>query len=104
MAIKIEESVHRKLNRLIDKLHDKKYFGYKSAAVKYVLAIYDFIDSIPNQQVYLVKVLKEGEFFCKFSPDKHTTYYIVLKVIGGGYLIRDIFNNHGKEYDDFFKH
>ena len=52
----------------------KKHFGFLDTAEKYVLAIQDTIDSIPDLKHHKTKDSKIGMFFVRHKPNRQTTY------------------------------
>lgn len=94
----ISINVDKKLATLETILFKKGYFGFKDSAKRYVDAIYDTIDSIPELKHYKTKNPKIGMFFVRHKPNRQTTYYITFNTKNGNYVIKDIITNHEKDY------
>lgn len=101
--IKISPYLRLRLDKLVDILHDKNYFSYKLGALKYVSDIYEFINTIPQQKRRPCEDPKYGFYYCKFAPNKNTTWYITFDTDDDIYLVKNIFNNHTKDYPDFIR-
>jgi hypothetical protein len=97
-TIVVLPEVYDALHELVKVLHQNGYFGFEDSAIAYVDAIYDFIYTIPGQPKRLTLQNKFGRFYCRFSPNKHTSYYIIFDCENDIYLIRHILNNHGPDY------
>jgi len=93
--------VYEALHELVKVLYQNGYFGFEDSAIAYVDAIYDFMYSIPQQPKRLTIETHLGQYYCRFSPNKHTSYYILFDLENDIYLIRHLFNNHGPEYPKF---
>ena len=78
----------RKLEKLLFKLHDIKYFGDETLASKYVKLIFKFIYSIPTQTYRLTRNPKYGHFYCTYKPNSRTSYFITFDRQGDLYLIK----------------
>ncbi len=92
-----------KLNELIEILFKEGYFGFKDSAVKYVISIHSFIQSIPQQKRKPTINDRLGSFYCKYKANQHTTWYICFDVKNETYLVKNIFNNHSWEYPYFIQ-
>ncbi len=94
-------SVKDKLKNLVFVLYEKEYFSFIENAENYVIAIYDFIYTIPSLKRRRTKNKKHGEYYCKYKPNKKTTWYITFDTEDDIYLVRNITNNHSKDYTRF---
>lgn len=99
--IKLEDELINKLNGLAQLLFDKEYFSYLENAEDYVLNIKDFIYTIPSLKHKRTKNKKHGAFYCSYKPNRHTTWYITFNTEASHYLIKNITNNHSKNYARF---
>ena len=99
--IKLTDPLINKLNSLVDILYYKEYFGFRDSAKDYVNAIYDFIYTIPTLKHRQTKNKKHGGYYCRYKPNKNTTWYITFDIEDDLYLIKDITNNHSKDYPRF---
>ncbi|MCZ2225051.1 MAG: hypothetical protein LC122_15620 [Chitinophagales bacterium] len=91
-------AVRRKLDELIEVLVKEQYFSYLYLAEKYVHNIYDFMNTLPQQKVKPTLIKTYGAYYCQYKPNKHTTWYITFDTNGKTWLIKNIFNNHTKDY------
>ncbi|MEO7309717.1 MAG: hypothetical protein ABIX01_04920 [Chitinophagaceae bacterium] len=96
-------SLLAKMNDLVDILFNEEYFALKENAVKYVTALIDFAYTIPIRQHYRTIQPKYGQWYCRYQPNKHTTWYITFDTDGTIYLVKNIINNHTKDYPTFIK-
>jgi hypothetical protein len=87
-----------KIWALEEELYKEGYFGFKDSAKAYIDAILDFAYTIPNQRHHLARQSKNGQYYCRYSPNRKTTYFITFDTQGDIYLIRNIFTNHSKDY------
>jgi hypothetical protein len=90
-----------KLESLILVLFEKEYFGFIESAMEYVDNIYDFILTIPSQKKKRAKKSKFGNWYCSYKANKNTTYFISFDYEGDVYLIKNITNNHSRDYPAF---
>jgi len=90
-----------KLNNLVDILFYKEYFDFIDSAKAYVDNIYDFIYTIPTLTRKRTKNKKHGAFYCSYKPNRNTTWYITFDAEDDVYLIKNITNNHSKNYPRF---
>jgi signal transduction histidine kinase len=95
------EIVSDKLDSLINILYEEGYFDFKENAREYVIAIYEFINTIPKRPHRLTRNNKHGTYFCTFKANSRTTWYISFDKDENTYLIKNITNNHSKDYPDF---
>lgn len=95
--------VEQKLNELLDVLIFKGYFSYYENAIKYVAAIRYFMHSIPVQRRYETSRKKYGAWYCKYKPNKNTTWFISFDTDGELFVVRNITNNHTGDYPDFIR-
>jgi hypothetical protein len=99
----ILSEVKVKLDKLIQLLVEKGYFGFLDTAEKYVHHIYDFIDTIPVQRRYPTAHRKYGAFYCKYKPNRNTTWFITFDTDNEIWVIRNIINNHTSDYPAFIR-
>lgn len=90
-----------KLQDLVDILYVNEYFGFRADAKKYVDRIYAFIYSIPRRKKYRTRKNDYGEYYCKYKPNKKTSYFITFDTENELYLIKNIITNHTSEYPTF---
>ena len=91
------------LDSLLILLFEKGYFSFKENAIQYVDDLYNFILSIPSLRKRPTKSKKFGAWYCRFKPNKHTTWYVTFDVVADVYLIKRIINNHTRDYPAFIK-
>lgn len=96
--IVILPELENKLFELVFILHDKEYFGFVDSAITYVDSIIDFIYTIPKLRHKKTKNYKYGAYYCSYKPNRTTTWFICFDFEDNIYLIRNITNNHTKEY------
>jgi hypothetical protein len=96
--IVILPALENKLFDLIFILYDKEYFGFPENALAYVDNIIDFIYSIPTLRYKKTKNSKYGTYYCSYKPNRSTTWFICFDFEDKTYLIKNITNNHTKEY------
>jgi hypothetical protein len=89
------------LEELVDILLKDEYYSFLDSAEDYVNKIYDFIYSIPNQPCKQTKNNFLGAFYCSYKYSNRTTWYITFNKEDEIYLIKNIANNHSKEYAEF---
>ncbi len=92
-----------KLVELANILYEKRYFGFRHDAKKYVSKIYHFIYSIPQQRRKQTKNKKYGAFYCSYKPNRHTHYFITFDTENDLYIIKNVINNHTKDYPAFIR-
>jgi hypothetical protein len=89
------------LEDLVDILLKDEYYGFLDSAEDYVNKIYDFIYTIPNVPYKLTKNNVLGNYYCSYKYSNRTTWYITFNKESDIYLIKNIANNHSKEYAEF---
>ena len=99
----ISPFVVNKLESLILVLFENEYFGFMESAMDYVDNIYDFILSIPSQKKKRTKKTKFGNWYCSYKANSKTTYFITFDYENDVYLIKNITNNHSRDYPAFIK-
>ena len=99
----VSEYVLSRLNAISKILIYEGYFSYEENAISYVDEIADFINSIPKQKLRNCQNPEHGSYYCKFTPNKNTTWYITFDREADTYLIKNIFNNHTSDYPEFIK-
>ena len=95
--------VYEYLENLITILYEKRYFGFKNVARKYVIDLFSDIETtLPIKSKkpapkYFDKYGKNMKY-ASFRKNKHTTWYVFFKIYNKNgetiYLIRYISNNH----------
>ena len=101
--IVINKFTRNKLTDLVEILIEDEYFAFIENAETYVNNLYNFIYSIPTQIRKKTSNPKYGVWYCKFHPNKNTTWYITFDTENDLYLIKNITNNHSKDYPDFIR-
>jgi hypothetical protein len=97
----ISNSVKYDLDNLIKLLYQEEYFGFLDSAEDYVSNILDFIYSVPNLPFKETKNKFFGKFYCSYKHSRNTTWYATFDYENETYLIKNIANNHSKEYAEF---
>ena len=92
-----------KLESLVQLLFEKEYFSYWENADAYVDDIIDFILSIPNIKKKQTKKSTHGAWYCWFTPNRHTTWFVCFDFKNEVYIIKNIINNHGRDYPAFIR-
>jgi hypothetical protein len=87
-----------KLLELVDILYTHEYFGFRVDAKNYVDEIYNFIYTIPSIKYKTATNKTKGAFYCKYKPNRNTTWYVFFDIKNDIYLIKNIVNNHSKDY------
>lgn len=96
--IVISEDAVNRLNELIRILFDEDYFGFMETAIEYAQKIYNFIETIPTQQQKPTQNSRHGSFYCRYKANNRTDWYILFDKEQDQYLVRNIINNHTREY------
>ncbi len=99
----ISPIVEKKLYKLVDALFENEYFGFLENAITYKDKIVYFINSIPSLKKKKTKNTKYGKWYCSYKPNRNTTYFITFDYEDNIYLIKNIFNNHGRAYPAFIR-
>lgn len=99
----ISPLVIEKLQSLVLILFEKEYFSYIENANAYVDNIFDFILTIPALKKKHTKNTKHGTYYCSYKANRHTTYFITFDYEDYVYLVRNITNNHSRDYPAFIK-
>ena len=99
----VKEIVLSKLDGLVDTLFDSKYFGTKESALAYVHNISDFIQSIPQQRHRPTINNKHGAWYAEYKPNRRTTWFVIFDKKGDRFVVRNLINNHTKDYPAFIK-
>lgn len=102
-SVIVKETVLRKLDDLVDSLFDSKYFAVRDNALAYVHSISDFIQSIPTQRYRSTKNNKYGAWYAEYTPNRRTTWFVTFDKKGDCYIIRNLINNHTKDYPEFIR-
>lgn len=77
--IRYHNEVEIYLERLIEVLYKKQYFGFEDSAFEYVLKIYLFIEQkllILNHKKSPNQLISKGEFYITYESSHHTSWYI----------------------------
>lgn len=99
----ITRSVHTKMDVLVDRLHSSKYFGNRKDAKSYVDALHSFMNSIATQRHRPTINPKYGAWYCEFKPNRHTSWFVTFDKKEERYIVRNLINNHTKDYPAFIK-
>lgn len=99
--IVVSTLVKEKLNELIKILYEEEYFGFKQSAEDYVHKIIEFIYAVPTLPRKKAKNNIYGNFYCTYKHSYNTSWYITFDVEDETYLIKNIANNHSKDYAEF---
>jgi hypothetical protein len=94
----ISSYADNKLLELVDILYECEYFGFRVDAKNYVDEMYDFIYTIPTLKYKTATNQTRGTFYWKYKPNRNTTWYVFFDVKNETYLIKNIVNNHSKDY------
>ncbi len=97
----IFEKVRIQLRNISKKLHSKKYFGTLALADAYVLTLINFINAIPTVPHKRTKNQKYGAYYCTYKHSNKTSWYIIFDKKGDLYNIKNIINNHTKDYPTY---
>lgn len=95
--------VKEKLFHLVDVLFENEYFGFVESAIEYKDRIVHFISTIPSLKKKQTKNNKYGAWYCSYKPNRNTTYFITFDYEDDIYLIKNIINNHGRDYPAFIR-
>jgi hypothetical protein len=95
--------VREKLFALIDILMEQEYFSFQDNAHDYVNEIIDFIYTIPHLRHKSTNSKKYGSFYCKFKANNRTTWFVTFDIDGNTFLIKNIINNHTRDYPTFIR-
>ncbi len=91
------------LIELVNILFEKEYFGFLENAEDYVRTITKFIYTIPKQRRKETLNPLFGVYYCQYSPNNNTTYYICFDIENDVYLVKNIVTNHSSDYPKFIK-
>ena len=97
----ISSFAENKLMDLAEILHQKEYFGFRADAKNYVDGLRGFIETIPEQKHYKTRIKRHGEWYSKYRHNRQTTWFITFDKEADIYLIKNIINNHTKDYPAF---
>lgn len=97
----IFEKVRIQLRNISKKLHSKKYFGTLALVDVNVLNLIDFINAIPTDTHKRTKNQKYGAYYCTYKHSNKTSWFIIFDKEGELYNIKNIINNHTKDYLTF---
>ena len=86
------------LNKLVNILYDKEYFGFVDSAFDYADSIYNFIFEIPNNPHKQASNNKLGVFYSSYKANRNTTWYISFDKEDDRYIVQNITNNHCADY------
>lgn len=99
--IVVTNLVKEKLDELIKLLYEEEYFGFKQSAEDYVHYIVEFIYAVPTLGRKNTKNKLYGSFYCTYKHSHNTSWYITFDVEDEVYLIKNIANNHSRDYAEF---
>lgn len=91
------------INKLIDVLYEKEYFGFKESSKLYAEKIYDFIfDNIdfPISKKSPEKFQKYGRKYLKYKANQQTVWYIFFDQKDNKFLVNYILNIHSKDFPE----
>lgn len=91
-------ALESKLFDLVFILYDKEYFGFVENALEYVDNIVNFMYTIPTLRHRKTKNTKYGTYYCSYKSNRSTTWFISFDFEDDTWLIKNISNNHTKEY------
>lgn len=100
-TVVIKPLVKEKINTLFKALLEGGYFSQAENALAYCDKIEAFVFTIPRQTHRKTKNARHGEFYATFKPNRRTTWYITFDVADDVYLVRNVLNNHTKDYPRF---
>ncbi len=100
--IAISSKVRITLDELVDILYYEEYFSYKKGAQDYVNNLYDFILTIPTLRQKTTVNKKYGAYYCSYKHNTKTSWYFIFDITDDTYFIKNITNNHSKNYVKFF--
>lgn len=95
--------VKAKQNELLLVLFDAKYFATDENAHSYVDEISNFIQTIPDLRHRPTKNKKYGAWYCEYKPNKRTSWFITFDKQGERYVVKNLINNHTKDYPAFIR-
>lgn len=101
--VKISKKVNVLLQKINQKLHNKKYFGSKELATEYVLNLIDFIYTIPNISHRITKNAMHGKYYSTYKYSFNTTWYVSFDIENDKYIVKNITNNHSPDYPKFIR-
>ncbi len=97
MKIQISNEASYSLDRLIEILYKKEYFGFIENAEIYISNIYDFIyqniESFPSKNTP-IQLSNFGNKYIFYNTNTRTTWFILFEQKNSNYLITHIINNH----------
>lgn len=97
--IVIMQLVSDSLMELLTTLENEGYFSYNENIVEYVKNILHFVESIPtNKSRRKTKSKKYGEWCCRHTANKRTTWYATFDIENDVFIVKFITNNHTKDY------
>ncbi len=99
--IVISSKVRTTLDELIETLYNEEYFSYKKSARDYVNNLYDFILTIPTLPHKTIVNKKYGAYYCCYKHNTKTSWYFIFDIKDDTYFIKNITNNHNKNYVKF---
>lgn len=89
------------LDELVDILYYENYFSYKTSAQDYVNNIYDFISTIPALRHKPTQYKVFVAYYCKYKHNSKTSWYFIFDIEGDSNFIKNITNNHSRDYVRF---
>ena len=98
MQVIIDDALVKKLAALVKTLLKEGYFIEEEKAIEYVKALVAFVKKIPGEQWYKTKNQRYGEWYCRYKPNRRTTWYFTFHEYNGQVFVLHALNNHGPEY------
>lgn len=92
-----------KLEMLVYTLYKKEYFGFMDSAIQYVRNLRAFANGIPEEKKRKCKNPRYGTWYCRYKHNQKTTWYFTFDTDGNTYIIRNVLNNHSRDYPAFIE-
>lgn len=99
----ITRFVRNKIRNLLKILIEENYFSFEENAQVYISDLINFMFQIPELRHHHSPNEKFGKWYCRYKPNKHTTWYITFDTDGETYLVKNIINNHTRDYASFLR-
>lgn len=91
------------MDKLLEVLFLKEYFGFEESALEYVQKIYDFIKSNISKPISRnspTAYQKLGKKYIKYKANHQTYWYIFFDQKDHRFLINHIMNNHSQDFPE----